>query len=188
MKNKVKLILLACCAVLCFIVNMLLSPVTAEEMVSTNWVVNPGAPDLTVSNVSDGGVATVSYYKVPSDSALNSVTVKVSNYDIVDDYLSIKYSADFPVSGTNITINISYSSGSDESTGEDYEGGTVLTGWFENWNVEKGKSRDGYDMITMNIGTYTAGKTVNGIIFSFSYAGNTSTAKTIQFLGIDLHP
>ena len=188
MKNKVKLIILACCAVLCFIVNMLLSPITAEEIISTDWVVNPGATDLTVSDISNGGVATVSYYKVPSDSALNSVTVKVSNYDIVDDYLSIKYSADFPVGGSNITINISYSSGSDESTGEDYEGGTVLTGWFENWNVEKGKSRDGYDMITMNIGTYTSGRTVNGIIFSFSYAGNTSTAKTIQFLGIDLHP
>lgn len=163
------------------------NPVEAAEIISTDWVLNSNKSKLTVSDVTDGGVATISYSDISSNASDNSVTLKISNYDIVDNRLSIKYQADFPVSGNNITIEISYSSGSDENTGEDYEGGKILVGWFENWNVESGKTRDGYDLITLDFSSYTNGKTVNGIVFTFAYSG-TSTLKTINFLGVDFHP
>ena len=185
MKTRIKVLLSILTTFIFMFIVAISSNVEAAEIVTTDWIVNSGAKDLTVTNVEEGGVATVSYYTVSSN---NIVTLRVTNYDINDNTLSIKYDSNFPVSGTNIQVEISYSSGSDENTGEDYEGGKVLTGWFDNWNVESGKTRDGHDLITMDISSYIGSKTINGIIFTFSYAGNSSEAKTINFLGVDLHP
>ena len=186
MRNKIKLLISICTAFIFMFV--LASNAFAAEIITTDWVVNKNAKNLTVSDMADGGVATVTYYSLPSNVSNNSVTLKITNYDINDNTLSIKYDSNFPVTGQNIQVEISYSSGSDENTGEDYEGGKVLTGWFDNWNVESGKTRDGHDLITMNISSYIGSKTINGIIFTFSYAGNSSEAKIINFLGVDFHP
>ena len=192
MSNKIKVLLGICLTlVLCFALNLnIKNEKTAEaaEIVPAEWILAKNPSKLSVADSSEGGVATVSYTSLSSDSAENMVTLKITNYDVNDNRLSIKYDADFTVTGQNITIEISYSSGSDENTGEDYDGGKVLCGWFENWNVENGKTRDGYDLITLDFSSYVGGKTINGIVFTFNYAGDSSTTKTINFLGVDLHP
>ena len=192
MSNKIKFLLIICLTLIsCLAVHFIPTKenaTKAAEILTPDWILETNPSKLTVSGASDGGVATVSYTSLSSTSAENTVTLKVSNYDVNDNRLSIKYNADFPVSGSNIQIEISYSSGSDENTGEDYDGGKVLTGWFENWNVENGKTRDGYDLITMDFSSYVGGKTINGVVFTFAYAGDSSTTKTINFLGVDFHP
>ena len=189
MKNKTLLsILLSLICVVSVAFGLSTFSVSAQETVKPSWVVNSSAPNLTVSGISDGGVGKISYYTVPGNSLLNEVTIPVKNYDIVDNYLSIKYKADFPVTGTNITIYLDYLAGADTATGEDYPAGSVLVGWFENWNVEKGKTRDGFDFITVDTGTYTTDKTVSGVKLSFSYSGSATVAKNLELLGIDFHP
>ncbi len=189
MKNKTTLtIILSFICFVCLSFGFSSLGVLAQETVRTAWVVDSSAPDLSVSDVADGGVGKISYKTVPGNSLLNAVTVPIKNYDIVDDYMSIKYKADFPVTGTNITIYLNYLAGADTTTGEDYPAGSVLVGWFENWNVEKGKTRDGFDFITVYTGTYTTDKTVSGVTLSFSYLGSATQTKTLELFGIDFHP
>ena len=191
MSNRIKVLLsitltFVLCLVFCLMPNK--STLVEAAETPTDWVLHSNPSSLTVSDAADGGVATVSYTSLSNDANANMATLKISNYDIVDNRLSIKYQADFPVGGQNITIELSYTSGSDTNTGEDYEGGKVLVGWFENWNVETGKTRDGYNFITLDFSSYTGDKTINGIVFTFSYAGTATATKTINFLGVDFHP
>lgn len=203
MKNKMKLLTGLCLsAALCVCFGVSALSVSAETYGETveSWIVNENATDLTVSNVSAGGVGTISYYNVPegtlseptgsdvtAECLMNAVTIPVSGYDAKNGYLSIKYDADFDVTAHNITVYADYAAGVDETTGDEYEAGSVLTGWFVNWNVTDGKAIDGYSYKTINIGNYTSGKTITGVTLNFSYAGDTSVAKTIDFMGMMFH-
>ena len=89
MKNKTLLtILLSLVCMVSVAFGISTFSVYAQETVKPSWVVNSSAPNLTVSEISDGGVGKISYYTVPSNSLLNEVTIPVKNYDIVDNYLS----------------------------------------------------------------------------------------------------
>lgn len=196
MRNKTKLVTGLCLSTaLCVGFGLSTLSASAAESYGETWVVNANATDLTVSNVSAGGVGTISYYTVPEeditanstdDYVYNSVMIPVSNYDASTGYLSIKYDADFDVSGHNVTVWANYAAGTDES-GNDYEAGMVLTGWFVNWNVTDGKAIDGYSYKTINVGNYTGSKDITGITLNFSYEGDTTVAKTIDLMGMMFH-
>lgn len=196
MRNKTKLVTGLCLSTaLCVGFGLSTLPASAAESYGETWVVSTNATDLTVSNVSAGGVGTISYYTVPEediaanstdDYVYNSVMIPVSNYDASTGYLSIKYDADFDVSEHNVTVWANYAAGTDES-GNDYDAGMVLTGWFVNWNVTDGKAIDGYSYKTINVGNYTGSKDITGITLNFSYEGDTTVAKTIKLMGMRFH-
>ena len=93
MKTKIKLFISFIITFIFMLSISISNSVAAAEIITTDWIVNKKATDLTVSNVEDGGVATVSYYTANSNT---QVTLKVTNYDIVDNFFSIKYQSDFP--------------------------------------------------------------------------------------------
>lgn len=192
MKHKAKLLAGLCLsAALCvsFGAANWTKTAAAEESFPATWTVNENAVDLTVTDVAEGGVGTITYYTVPEGDTseygiYNSVTIPVSNHDVANGYVSIKFDANFDVSGHNITLYANYAAGTDD-LGNDYEAGYELFGWFENWNVTNGKTTDGYAYKTIFFGNYTESKTVTGITMNFAYAGEATEAKTLRLLGMD---
>ncbi len=162
----------------------------AEETFGQGWTTHANA-QLSLKDIQEGGVGTVSYYTVPAEDGLtdpvnNSVFIPCSGYDLADDRVSIKYDADFPITGQNITVYTSLSAdvGAD---GSDLPAEYKLIGWFENWNVTTGQCEDGYNYITINHAEYSGTRTVNGVVLQFNYAGDTQIKKTMRLLGVDLH-
>ncbi len=169
------------------------------ETFSADWEVHEDS-EISVSDTRAGGVGTIVYRTVPKEDGSaeypygnpdgpirNSVRIPCRGYDISDDRISIKYEADFPVGGQNIALYASLSEdvGTD---GNDLPAGDALIGWFENWNVVSGQSKDGYKYITVDHANYTDFRTVNGLILQFNYEGDPGTDKTIRLLGVDIHP
>lgn len=171
---------------------------TGETFLS-DWTVNERS-GIVLTDVREGGVGTVSYYTVPKEDGssaypyghpdgpvYNSVRIPCTGYDFADNRVSIKYEANFPVGGQNITV---YASLSDDvgSDGSDLSAEDELIGWFENWNVTSGQTKDGYKYVTIDQANYTDFRTIEGIVLQFNYEGNTEEQKTMRILGVDFHP
>ena len=173
-------------------------PARAETF-SAEWEVHEDS-EISVREVREGGVGTIVYRTVPKEDGSseypygnpdgpirNSVRIPCRGYDISDDRISVKYQADFPVGGQSIALYASLSEdvGTD---GKNLPAQDVLIGWFENWNVTSGQSKDGFKYITVDHSNYTDFRTVNGLILQFNYEGDSGTEKTIRLFGIDIHP
>ncbi len=162
----------------------------AQEAFATDWVAHENS-DLTLGEIKEGGVGTISYYTVPTEVAdwapvNNSVYIPCRGYDLADDTISIKYEANFPTTGQNITVYASLSAdvGAD---GSNLSAEYALIGWFENWNVKTGTCEDGYGYISINHSEYTGSRTIDGVVLQFNYAGDTQEEKKLRLLGVDLH-
>lgn len=176
----------------------------AESIIPTgetflpDWTVNEKS-GIILADVREGGVGTVSYDTVPKEDGsseypyghpdgpiYNSVRIPCTGYDFADNRVSIKYEANFPVGGQNITV---YASLSDDvgSDGSDLFAEDELIGWFENWNVTSDQTKDGYKYVTIDQANYTDFRTIEGIVLQFNYEGNVAEQKTMRILGIDFH-
>ncbi len=170
----------------------------AEESFGGDWTAHEKSA-IEISGVEEGGVGTISYRTVPKEDGskefpygnpdgpvYNSVRIPCKGYDIADDRVSIKYAADFPVGGKNITVYAALTAdvGSD---GGDLAAEDELIGWFENWNVSSGQTQDGYKYVTIDHANYTDFRTVSGIVLQFNYEGDVTRDKTMRVLGMDFH-
>lgn len=181
--------------VACFAVIFTPKVKATGEVVTTSWVVNEIATDLTVSDVKEGGIGRVSYYTLPDEelignpeeSIYNSVFIPVSNYDVNSDRVSIKYRTNINVTGHNITLYARCDEAISES-GDIIEANDVLIGWFENWNVTTGKAVDNEKFITINHNNYTKTRDVLGLVINFGWDdGDDTNEKWMDILGVTYH-
>ena len=168
--------------------NAVEAKIASNKGFGTQWEATNDS--LQISDVAFGGIGTIRYTTLGSASQeekiTNGVRIPFSGYDLDHNRLSIKYEANFPVTGHNITIFCGMSA--DIGTGgEDLERDDKLVGWFENWNVTTGQSKDGGHYITLDHYEYTRSRTVDSVVLDFSYVGDESQVKELKLLGLAFH-
>lgn len=160
-------------AAMCFAVGTGISvTASAEESFGTSWTA--AGSGATVTNVSEGGVGTFTFYANES-----AVTIPVSGYDPTEKYLSIKYETDF-VLGERTYLRAYY-----DGTYAD-----ICTNIATAWNVvATGYTFDGYKYSTIHVSKFddVAVTDVTSLRLKFYDLADATTQKTITFMGFDFH-
>lgn len=160
-------------AAMCFAVGAGISvTASAEESFGTSWTA--AGSGATVTNVSEGGVGTFTYY-----AAESSIKIPVSGHEAANGFLSIKYSADFDVDASAVALRAYWDN---DAANQD-----VCVNIISAWNATVSDTEDGYKCTTINVGNYTAENIISSIRLKFYATDDATVAKNFAFMGLDFH-